>query len=83
MSDIGHSDVSEEEEKVKALGLLTKIKEMGFVVSIIFIKNLMYKTKIICDTLQAEEFDVSGAIEEMKIAYSSLNGIRNLNENPD
>ena len=56
---------------------------MGFIVSIIFIKNLMYKTKIICDTLQAEEFDVSGAIEEMKIAYSSLNGIRNLNENPD
>lgn len=43
----------------------------------------MYKAKIICDTLQAEEFDVSGAIEEMKIAYSSLNGIRNLNENPD
>ena len=34
-----------------------------------------------CNTLQVEEIDVSGATEEMKIAYSLLNTIRSNTEN--
>ena len=33
-------------------------------------KNIMYKTRMMCDTLQAKELDVSGAIYKMKNAYS-------------
>ena len=53
-SGIGHSDVCEEEGKGKALGLLTKVKGIDFIVSIMFMKNIMYKTTMMCNALKAE-----------------------------
>ena len=48
-SDIGNTDLCEEEGKAKSLGLLAKIKAIDFIVSIILMKNIMYKTRMVCD----------------------------------
>ena len=81
LSDIGHIDVCEEESNAKILVFVSKIKVIDFIVLIMFMKNIMYHTNMMCNTLQVEEIDVSGATEEMKIAYSSLNTIRSNTEN--
>ena len=38
---------------------------------------MMHKIEIMCNILQAEELDVSYDTDDMRIAYSSLSGIRN------
>ena len=81
LSDIGHSDVCEEESNAKTLVFVSKIKLIDFILLIMFMKNIMYRTNMMCNTLQVEEIDVSGATAEMKIAYSSLNAIRSNTEN--
>lgn len=52
LSDIGHSDVCEEESEAKSLNLLIKIKGIYFIVSTIFMNKIMYKTKMMCDALE-------------------------------
>ena len=37
-----------------------------------FMKNIMHNTKMMCDALQAEELDLSGAIEEMNEVNAAL-----------
>ena len=49
----------------KANGLLLKIKSLDFIVGIMFMKNIMYKTKEMVDILQAEQLDISGALIAM------------------
>ena len=41
-----------------------------------FIKNIMFKMKMITDLLQTEELDVNGALLAMQETKDSLQGIR-------
>ena len=68
------------ESRTKALRLLSKIKSFDFIFAIMFMKNIMFKMKMMVDLLQTEELDVSGALLAMEETKESLNRIRS-NEN--
>ena len=63
--------------KSKANGLLNKIKSFDFILALMFMKNIMYKTKYMVDVLQTETLDISGAIITMESTQKILEGIKN------
>ena len=63
--------------KSKANGLLNKIKSFDFIMALMFMKNIMSKTKYMVDVLQTETLDISGAIITMKSTKEILEGISN------
>ena len=52
---------------------------MDFIVSVMFMQNIMHKTKMMCDALQAEELDISGAVEEMNEVNAALAFVKFMN----
>lgn len=64
------------EPRTKSNGLLCKIQSFEFIVSLMFMKTIMYKTKQMVDVLQTEELD-SDALSIMKLTLDSLQVIRN------
>ena len=63
--------------KSKANGLLNKIKSFDFILALMFMKNIMYKTKYMVNVLQTETLDISGAIITMESTQKILEGIKN------
>ena len=65
----------------KANGLFSKIKSFDFIVAIFFMKNIMFKTKLMVDVLQKETLDVSGAIISMESTLEILKFIKDDSDN--
>jgi hypothetical protein len=65
--------------KVKATisGLLKNVKSFDFIVSLMFMKNIMFKTKILSEILQQEELNTVDALEMTKATVTSLERINN------
>ena len=76
LEEISCDECFDKESKTKAFGILTKIKSFDFIFAIMFMKNVMYKMKLMIDTLQTEELDVSGALLVMAETKESLECIR-------
>lgn len=76
LQEISSDENFDKESRNKAFGLLTKIKSFDFIFTIMFIKNVMYKMKMMIDILQTEELDVSGALLVMLETKESLERIR-------
>lgn len=64
------------ETRTKANGLFFKVKSLDFIVALMFMKNIMYKTKHMVDVLQTEELDVSGALISMNSTLKILGSMR-------
>ncbi len=76
LQEISQDRKFDNESRTKAFGLLSKIKSFDFIFAIMFMKNIMFKMKMMVDLLQTEELDVSGALLAMQETKDSLNKIR-------
>ncbi len=63
--------------KTAASGLLTKITRFDFIMCIMFIKNIMYKTKRMTEILQKEDLNIIDAITIMESTIKSLENVNN------
>ena len=77
LQNISSNGTFDGDSKTKAFGLLTKIKTFDFIFMIMFMKNVMYKMKLMIDILQTEELDVGGALLAMVETKECLEHIRN------
>jgi len=59
----------------QALGLLKKLLSFDFVVSLSFMKNIMYKTKILTEKLEATELNIVDALMLIDYSITSINGM--------
>ena len=60
------------ETKTKANGLYKAILSLDFLMTIMFMKNIMYKTKYLSDFLQKKDVDVSAALIIMQATKKSI-----------
>ena len=76
LQEISQDRKFDQESRTKAFGLLSKIKSFDFIFALMFMKNIMFKMKMMIDLLQTEELDVSGALLAMQETKDSLQRIR-------
>jgi hypothetical protein len=70
----------EQSDDGTASGLRSKLLRFDCIVSIMFMKNIMYKTKRMTETLQSEDLNV---IDAITIVQSTVNNLQNVNNNID
>ena len=63
-----------------ATGLLAKVLRVDFVVSLMFMRIILWKTKILTESLQKENLNIVDALEAVNITVKSLEDIRNDDE---
>ncbi|KAL4090905.1 hypothetical protein QTP88_025663 [Uroleucon formosanum] len=80
---INNSNSFDNLTKTKAIGLKKKILNFDFFVSLIFMKNIMYKVKHLTESLETKELNVCDAAVLIKSTISSLQKIRSETENMD
>lgn len=78
---INNSNSFDNLTKTKAIGLKKKMLNFDFFVSLIFMKNIMYKVKHLTESLEAKELNVCDAAVLIKSTISSLQKIRSETEN--
>ncbi|CAB4036231.1 zinc finger MYM-type 1-like [Paramuricea clavata] len=64
------------DSKTKAAGLINMILNIDFICGIMFLKNVMYKTKSLADYLQGETVDIASALIAMESTHDCLRRIR-------
>ena len=74
LQEVNESTV-ETKVKASASALLKNVKGFDFIASLMFMKNIMLKTKFLCDTLQREELNIIQALEITKATIKSLERI--------
>ncbi len=62
--------------KSKVLGLYKNIRSADFIASLFFMKTIMYKLKVLTETLESVELNILDAITAINTSISSLNKIR-------
>ena len=75
LEEVNNSTV-EMKVKATASGLLKKVKSFDFIASLMFMKNIMLKTKFLSDELQREELNIIEALEMTKATIISLERIK-------
>ena len=63
--------------KTAASGLSTKIARFDFIVCIMFMKNIMYKTKRVTEIFQKEDLNIIDAISVIESTIKSLERVNN------
>ena len=63
-----------------ATGLLAKVLRVDFVVSLMFMRIILWKTKILTESLQKENLNIVDALEAVNGTVKSLEDIRNDDE---
>ena len=63
--------------KAMISGLLKNVKSFDFIVSLMFMKNIMFKNKILSESLQQEELNIMDVLELTKASVTSLERINN------
>ena len=76
MEEISASDDLDGDTKTKAAGLFENISSFDFIFCIMFLKNVMWKTKMMVDSLQDENLDVTAAESMMADTLKQLENIR-------
>ena len=62
--------------KAAATGLLAKVLRVDFVVSLMFMRIILWKTKVLTESLQKENLNIVDALEAVNGAVKSLEDIR-------
>lgn len=81
LKDITTSNKFDSLTKAKALGLKKKILNYDFFVSLVFMKNIMYKLKNLTEHLEAKELNVCDAVILINSTICSIKNIRLDSEN--
>ena len=63
---ISNDDSVDAKEKAAATGLLAKVLRVDFVVSLMFMRIILWKTMILTESLQKENLSIVDALEEYK-----------------
>ena len=74
LQEVNDSTV-ETQTKATASGLVKKVKSFDFIANLMFMKNIMLKTKFLSDALQREELSIIEALEMTKATITSLEKI--------
>ena len=77
LTAIQFSDKFDNKTKVAAAGLHYKIVSADFVISLMFMKNIMIKTKQMTEALQAENLNI---IDAMAIISATVENLKRINE---
>ena len=62
--------------KAAATGLLAKVLRVDFVVSLMFMRTILWKTKVLTESLQKENLNIVDALEAVNGTVKSLKDIR-------
>ena len=62
--------------KAAATGLLAKVLRVDFVVSLMFVRIILWKTKVLTESLQKEHLNIVDALEAVNGTVKSLEDIR-------
>ena len=62
--------------KAAATGLLAKVLRVDFVVSLMFMRIILWKTKVLTESLQKEDLNIVDALEALNGTVKSLQDIR-------
>ncbi len=62
--------------KAAATGLLAKVLRVDFVVSLMFMRIILWKTKVLTESLQKEDLNIIDALEALNGTVKSLQDIR-------
>lgn len=76
MDDISASSKMDYNTKTKAYGLKCKIASFDFLVSMMFMKHIMNKMKLLTETFESEKLNVIDVLTVLKSCVQSLNLIR-------
>ena len=71
---------ADRETKTKASGLVNSMVNIDFICGLTFLKNIMFKTKMLSDYLQGESINIAGALIAIESTDAALQRIR-ANEN--
>ncbi len=80
LEEIIDDDLFDKKTKSMALNLYKKILNFDFIVSLFFMKSILYKVKIVTEILEKEEINVIDAIETIDSCVTSLERIRTSEE---
>lgn len=64
------------ETKTKASGLINCVVNIDFICGLMFLKNIMFKTKMLSDCLQGESINIAGALIAIESTKAALQRIR-------
>ena len=80
LEQISTTDSVDAKGKAAATGLLAKVLRVDFVVSLMFMRIILWKTKVLTESLQKEDLNIVDAIEVLNGTIKSLQDIRNDDE---
>lgn len=69
--------------RTKALGLNKKMHSFDFIISLMFMKNIMYKLKMLTETLEKKNVCIIDAANLIDVTINNLHDIDNNNEAMD
>ena len=73
---ISNDDSVDAKGKAAATGLLAKVLRVDFVVSLMFMRIILWKTKVLTESLQKEDLNIVDALEVVNGTVKSLEDIR-------
>ena len=73
---ISNDDSVDAKGKAAATGLLANILRVDFVVSLMFMRIILWKTKVLTESLQKEDLNIVDALEAVNGTVKSLEDIR-------
>ena len=73
---ISNDDSVDAKGKAAATGLLAKVLRVDFVVSLMFMRIILWKTKVLTESLQKEDLNIVDALEAVNGTVKSLEDIR-------
>ena len=74
-------NVQDAKTKTKAKNLLARLCSFEFLVMVMFMRNIMMKTKILTKQLQAVDINVVDTLEAVKATIATLRHLRNDEDN--
>lgn len=80
LNEVSISNEYDRNAKTKAFGPEKKSLEFDFIVSLMFIKNIMYKQKILTEQLQNKELNIIDAIMLINNCIIRLSHIRDVDQ---
>lgn len=80
LNEVSISNEYDRNAKTKAFGLKKKSLEFDFIVSLMFIKNIMYKQKTLTEQLQNKELNIIDALMLINSCIIRLSHIRDVDQ---
>ncbi|KAL4098192.1 hypothetical protein QTP88_022840 [Uroleucon formosanum] len=80
LQEISSSNLYDRKTKSQSLALFKKITSFDFIVSIMFMKNVLYKLKALTEKLEAKELNI---IDASNLIEGTIKSLENINKDSD